>query len=69
MDDFQSARSQGGVGLAMTNDTTDRIQGTNSQQTGTSGAGTATWTKTLGATVDISDMTDVRLWHKTGEFY
>ena len=53
----------------MTNDTTDRIQGTNSQQTGTSGAGTATWTKTLGATVDISDMTDVRLWHKTGELY
>jgi len=69
LDDFQSARSQGGVWLAMSNDTTDKIQGTNSQQTGTSGAGTATWTKTLGATVDISNMTDVRLWHKTSELY
>lgn len=48
----------------MTNDATDKIQGTNSQQTGTSGAGSATWTKTLGVAVDISAMTDVRLWHK-----
>ena len=69
LDDFQSAWTQGGVWLAMSNDAVDKIQGTNSQKTGTSGAGTATWTKTLGATVDISAMDDVRLWHKIWETY
>ena len=38
LDLFESAWTESGVALAMTADSTDRIQGTNSMQTGTSGS-------------------------------
>jgi len=67
LDFFETARTQGGVGLAMTNDSTDRIQGTHCQKTGTSWAGVATRNKTLGSVVDLSSMDHVRLWNKITE--
>lgn len=60
---FEAAWTEGGVAEAMSNDSADRIQGTNSQSTGTTGAGTATWTKTISA-ADISDFTHLRWWWK-----
>lgn len=64
LETFEAAWTQGGVANAMANETTDRIQGSRSQKTSTSAAGTATWTKTITA-VDISSgYTHVRLWHK-----
>ena len=38
LDLFESAWTQSGVALAMTADASDKIQGTNSMKTGTSGA-------------------------------
>lgn len=64
LDLFESARTESWLALAMQDDSTDTIQGTYCQKTGTSGAGTAKRTKTLGAAVDIHTMDDVRLWHK-----
>lgn len=68
LDLFESAWTQSGVALAMTADATDRIQGTNSMQTGTSGSWTALWTKAISA-VDISAMTRIRFWFKISEDY
>jgi len=64
---FESAWTEGGTGRAMSDDTDDKVIGNKSQQTGVTGAGTATWTKTLGAPVDASGMDNVRLWWKTSE--
>lgn len=63
IDDFESAWTHGGVGNAMANSTSDRLHGTMSQKTSTSGAGSATWTKTI-TPKDISDYTHLRFWWK-----
>ena len=63
LDDFESAWTQGGVGNAMADSTTDRLHGSKAQKTSTSGAGTATWTKTITAK-DISAYTHLRFWWK-----
>lgn len=68
LDLFESAWTEGGVALAMTADTSDRIQWTNSMKTGTSGAGTATWTKTI-SSADLSSMDRFRIWWKISEPY
>lgn len=68
LDLFESAWTESGVALAMSADATDRIQGTNSMQTGTSGSWTALWTKTI-SSVDISAMTRIRFWFKISEDY
>lgn len=65
LETFEAARTQSGVAEAMTDETTDRITGLKSQKTWSTGAWTATWTKTLWAPIDITDMTDIRLRHKT----
>lgn len=63
MDSFDSARTESGVARAMTNETTDLVEGTASQSTGATGAGTAT--RTTAITVqDLSDATDIRLRSK-----
>lgn len=67
LEDFEAAWTQGGVWLVMQDNSQDRIFWQRSQETGTNAAGTATWTKTLPSTVDISTMSDVRLWHKVIE--
>lgn len=66
VDAFESAWTEAGVGLAMANETVDRIQGTNAQETGTSGAGTATWSKAP-SSIDISAYTHLRFWWKVAE--
>lgn len=63
LDLFESAWTQSGVALAMTADTSDRIQWTNSMKTWTSGAWTATWTKTI-SSADLSWMDRFRIWFK-----
>lgn len=63
LDTFESAWTQSGVALAMADETTDRIVWSKAQKTGTSGAGTAKWTKTI-STADISAMTHIRLRYK-----
>lgn len=60
---FESAWTQSGVGLAMANESTDRIQWSYAQKTGTSGSGTAKWTTTIGS-VDLTDMEHFRFWFK-----
>ena len=67
LDFFDTAWTQGGVGLAMANDP-DRIQGAYSQSTGTSGAGTGTWTQSL-ASSDLSSYTHARFWWKVAAGY
>lgn len=68
LDDFESAWTQSAQGLAMADETTDRIHMTKSQKTGTSGAGTGIWTKTI-TSADISAYTHVRFWWKEGATY
>lgn len=63
LNNFDSAWTESGVARAMTNETTDLIEGTASQSTGATGAGTATRTKTI-TSQDISDATDIRLRSK-----
>jgi len=59
LDDFQTSRTQSWVALPTANETTDRIQWTNSQKTGISSAGTATRTKTI-TSKDVSWYTHLR---------
>lgn len=66
LDNFESAWTEGGTAIAMSADTADRLQGTNSQSTGVTGAGTATWTKTITST-DLSVYTHLRFWWKVAE--
>lgn len=63
LDDFEAAWTQAGHALAMADETTDRLRGTKSQKTGTSGTSEATWTKTITAQ-DISAFRAVRFWWK-----
>lgn len=60
---FESARTAGGVARVMTNDSVDRLQGTYAQQTGITGAGTATRTKTI-TSKDISAQDHLRIFWK-----
>jgi hypothetical protein len=62
VDLFDAAWTHGGVGLAMS-DNADRIQGSYSQAAGTSGAGVATWTKTV-TSVDLRAYSKLRFWWK-----
>jgi hypothetical protein len=67
LDLFESAWTESGVALPMTDDTSDRIEGTKSQQTGTSAAGTAIWTKTI-TSIDLTNYNDdIRIWKKIAE--
>jgi hypothetical protein len=63
LDTFETAWTQGGVGLAMVNDS-ERIAGNYSQATGMSGPGTATWSKTI-TSKNISALDTIRLWWKS----
>lgn len=63
LNNFDAAWTESGVARAMTNETTDLIEGTAAQSTGATGAGTATRTKTI-TSQDISDATDIRLRSK-----
>lgn len=63
LDNFEAAWTQGGNALAMSNETTDKIQGSRSQKTGTSSSGSCTWTKTITAQ-DIDDYRHARFWWK-----
>lgn len=65
LDEMDVPRTESWVARIMQDNPTDRISWQDSQETGTTWAGTALWTKTIAAPVDISDMSDVRLWHKT----
>lgn len=60
---FESGWTQSGLGLAMANETTDRIQGSYAQKTGTSGIGTALWTQSI-TSVDLTGKDHFRLWFK-----
>ena len=62
LDQFESARTHGGVARPMQNNT-DRVQGQFSQQTGITWAWTWTRTQTITST-DITDADMIRLWHK-----
>lgn len=62
LDLFEAAWTEGGTGRAMTN-STDRIQGAYAQSTGVTGAGTATWTKTI-TTANLSAYVNLRFWWK-----
>lgn len=68
LDLFESAWTNAGVALTMVADTTDRIQGTNSMKTGVTGAGTATWTKTI-TSADLSNADNFRFWWKVAAGY
>lgn len=63
MFNFESSLTNAGVALSTSDETTDRIDGAKSQKTGTSGSGTATWSKTFTA-ADISAMTHARFFWK-----
>lgn len=63
LENFESAWTHGGNGLAMANEATDRIRGTNAQKTGTSASGVSTWTKTI-SSQDISAYMKTRFWWK-----
>lgn len=68
IDTFESAWTQSGTALATANESTDRLQGTNSQKTGMSGSGTALWTKTI-SSKNISAYTNIRWWWKVAAGY
>lgn len=63
LDLFEAAWTEGGTADAMADSTDDRIVGSKSQKTGTSGAGTATWTQSI-STQDLSSFTHLRYWWK-----
>lgn len=63
LDDFQTSRTAWGVALPTVNENTERIQGTNSQKTGTSNLWVATRTKTVTAK-DVTGYTHLRRWWK-----
>lgn len=63
IESFEAAWTEGGVANAMADETSDRISGTKSQKTSTTGAGSATWTKTI-SSKDLSAYTHIRFWHK-----
>ncbi len=65
IDDLQNARTAGGVALSMLPDSVDRIQGTYSQKSWTSGAGVWSWSKTFSA-LDLSQKKYIKFWLKTG---
>ena len=66
LETFESAWTESGAALAMANESTDRIVWVNSQKTWTSWAWTALRTTTI-SSVDISAMTDIRLWWKMAD--
>lgn len=63
VDSLDAAFTESGVALSMSNESTDKLEGTNSQKTGTSGAGTAKWSKTI-TSADLSDYENLRFWWK-----
>lgn len=65
INDMQTPGTASGVALSMVNESTDRIQGTNCQKTGTNNGGTAIWTIATGGTLDLSGYTHLRRWRKS----
>lgn len=65
INDMQTPGTASGTALPMISEPTDRIQGTNSQKTGTNNGGTATWTIATGGILDLSGYTHLRRWRKS----
>lgn len=63
LETFEAAWTASGQANAMADETTDRLQGSKSQKTSTSGVGTGIWTKTI-SSKDLSSYTNLRLWWK-----
>lgn len=66
-DDLQNAWTEWGTGLAMSSNSQIRVEGTNSQMTGTSWAGTATREKTIWSSIDATLYTHIRFWRRSKE--
>lgn len=68
LDLFENSWTASGVALPMIVDASDRIQGTNSMKSGSTGAGTATWMKTI-SSVDLTNADSFRFWFKISAGY